>query len=48
MKYHSLFFFSKIRKNVENLSSAAVMIGALMVNHGKGRQLDHECCCYAE
>ena len=29
-KYHSLFF-SKIKKDVQNLSSAAVMIGALRV-----------------
>ena len=31
MKYHSLFL-SKIRKDVENLSSAAVVIGPLKVN----------------
>ena len=32
MKYHTFFFFSKIRKDVENVSSAAVVIGALRVN----------------
>ena len=31
MKYNTLFL-SKTRKNVENLSSAAVLIGALSVN----------------
>ena len=31
MKYHTLFFFRKLRKMSENLSSAAVMVGALMV-----------------
>ena len=30
MKYHTLFF-SKIEKDVQNLSSAAVVIGALRV-----------------
>ena len=35
MKYHTLFF-SKIRKDVQNLSSAAVVIGALRV---KNKQL---------
>ena len=30
MEYHTLFF-SKIKKDVENLSSAAVVIGALRV-----------------
>ena len=32
MKYHTLFF-SKIGKDVANLSSAAVVIGALRVNY---------------
>ena len=36
MKYHILFF-SKIRKDVANLSSAAVVIGALRVVY--------EICC---
>ena len=31
MKYHALFF-SKLRKDVAKLSSAAVVIGALRVN----------------
>ena len=33
MKYHTLFF-SKIGEVVANLSSAAVVIGALRVNYG--------------
>ena len=33
MKYHSLFFLKKIGKMLQNLSSAAVVIGALSVNH---------------
>ena len=32
MKYHSLFHL-KIRKDVTNLSSAAVLLGALRVNN---------------
>ena len=32
MKYHSFFFFRKLRKMSQNLSSAAVVIGALRVN----------------
>ena len=32
MKYHSLFFL-KIKKDVANLSSAAVVIGDLRVKH---------------
>ena len=31
MKYHT-FFFQKLGKNLQNLSSAAVVIGALRVN----------------
>ena len=31
MKYHTLFFFPKIKKDVSKLSSAAVVIGALRV-----------------
>ena len=31
MKYHTLFFFKKIGKLSQNLSSAAVVIGALRV-----------------
>ena len=32
MKYHTLFFFQKFGKMLKNLSSAAVVIGALRVN----------------
>ena len=32
MEYHILFFFRKLRKMLQNLSSAAVVIGALRVN----------------
>ena len=32
MKYYILFFFRKLGKMSQNLSSAAVMIGALRVN----------------
>ena len=32
MKYHTLFFFDKLEKMTEKLSSAAVVIGALRVN----------------
>ena len=32
MKYHTLFFFSEIGKILQNLPSAAVVIGALRVN----------------
>ena len=33
MKYHTLFFLKKLGKMLKNLSSTAVMIGALRVNH---------------
>ena len=33
MKYHTLFFFRKIGKMSQNLSSAAVVIGALKVKN---------------
>ena len=33
MKYHTLFFFGKLGKISQNLSSAAVVIGALRVNY---------------
>ena len=32
MKYHTFFFFRKLGKISQNLSSAAFVIGALMVN----------------
>ena len=32
MKYHTLIFFRKLGKMSQNLSSAAVVIGALSVN----------------
>ena len=32
MKYHTLFFFQKLEKMSQKLSSAAVVIGALRVN----------------
>ena len=32
MKYHTLFFFRKLGKMLQYLSSAAVVIGALRVN----------------
>ena len=44
MKYHSLFLL-KIRKDVENLSSAAVVIGALRVNSYL-RFVVYVCCIY--
>ena len=32
MEYHNLFFFRKLGKMLQNLSSAAVSIGAIRVN----------------
>ena len=34
MKYHTFFFFRKLRKMLQKLLSAAVVIGALRVKHG--------------
>ena len=33
MKYHTLFFFRKLGKMSQNLSSAAVVIGTLSVKY---------------
>ena len=39
MKNHTVFFL-KVRDNVANLSSVAVVIGALRVNNTKGKHQD--------
>ena len=39
MKYHSLFFFQNFRKMLQNLPSAAVVIGALRVKRSKWMRL---------
>ena len=38
MKYHTLFFFRNLGKMLQNLSSAADVIGALRVKSGTARQ----------
>ena len=42
MKYHTLFFFQKLGKMSQNLSSAAVVIGALRVNSSSPSQTDEK------
>ena len=41
MKYHSLFFFRKLGKMSHNMSSAAVVIGALRVKELPGDIADN-------
>ena len=46
MKYHS-YFCSKIKKKSQNLSSCAVMIGALRVNVlNAGYMFCNVACCF--
>ena len=39
MKYHTLFFFRKLGKMSQNLSSAAVVIGALRVKPTRNQNI---------
>ena len=38
MKYHTLFFFGKLEKMLQNLSSAADVIGTLRIKKPSGKQ----------
>ena len=47
MKYHT-YFFRKLGKMSQNLSSAAVVIGALRVNYQQARNLKHYFLTYSK